>query len=55
MIGLLLRNKAVHNVNTGANWTTSLLFALVQELVPHYNVLSDKLDGRHRNQSSKLV
>jgi hypothetical protein len=45
MIGLLLRNKAVHNVNAGAHWSISLLFSLVQDLIPHYDVLCDRLDG----------
>jgi tRNA nucleotidyltransferase (CCA-adding enzyme) len=54
MVGLLLRNKAVHNVNIGADWTTSLLFALVQELVPHYDVLSDRLDGMYRSSCRSL-
>jgi len=44
-IGLLLRDKAIHNANTGTHWTTSFLFSLVQELVPHYDVLHDKLDA----------
>ncbi|KAJ3789687.1 hypothetical protein GGU10DRAFT_283680, partial [Lentinula aff. detonsa] len=33
-IGLMLREKAVHNVHTGSHWTSSLLFSLVQELIP---------------------
>ncbi|KAF9458754.1 hypothetical protein BDZ94DRAFT_1269959 [Collybia nuda] len=43
-IGLLLREKVIHNHNTGSHWTTSLLFSLVQELVPYYDSLNDKLD-----------
>lgn len=31
--GLLLRDKNVHNVHTGSDWASSLLFALVQDLV----------------------
>jgi len=44
-MGLLLRNKLVHNPNTGTHWTTSLLFSLVAELVPVYNVSEDSFDG----------
>ncbi|KAF8061010.1 hypothetical protein FPV67DRAFT_1423258 [Lyophyllum atratum] len=44
-LGLLLREKAVHNVNTGSHWTTSLLFSLVQELVPLYDFANDTLDA----------
>ncbi|KAF8887799.1 hypothetical protein BD779DRAFT_1672615 [Infundibulicybe gibba] len=33
-IGLLLREKIVHNPHSGSHWTTSLLFSLIQELVP---------------------
>jgi tRNA nucleotidyltransferase (CCA-adding enzyme) len=31
-IGLLLRNKSVHNINAGSHWTSSLLFSLVEEI-----------------------
>ncbi|KAG5652005.1 hypothetical protein H0H81_006620 [Sphagnurus paluster] len=43
-LGLLLREKAIHNPNTGSHWATSLLFALVQELVEVYDFASDTLD-----------
>ncbi|KAG6891101.1 hypothetical protein C0995_014191 [Termitomyces sp. Mi166 len=43
-LGLLLREKAVHNPNTGSHWATSLLFSLIQELVPLYNLTNDTLD-----------
>ncbi|KAL0950683.1 hypothetical protein HGRIS_007462 [Hohenbuehelia grisea] len=43
-IGLLLREKVVHNANTGSHWTSSLLFSLVQELVPLYDADADVLD-----------
>ncbi|KAI0090034.1 hypothetical protein BDY19DRAFT_1003804 [Irpex rosettiformis] len=33
-MGLLLRDKHVHNPYTGSYWASSLLFSLVQELVP---------------------
>ncbi|KAF4572560.1 CCA tRNA nucleotidyltransferase, mitochondrial [Pleurotus pulmonarius] len=43
-IGLRLRDKAVHNPNTGSHWTSSLLFSLVQDLLPHYDIENDNLD-----------
>lgn len=36
-IGLLLREKSVHNSATGSHWTSSFLFSLVQELVDYYD------------------
>ena len=45
VIGLLLREKTVHNPNTGSHWTISLLFSLVQELVPLYDIANDELEG----------
>ncbi|KIK70401.1 hypothetical protein GYMLUDRAFT_32406 [Collybiopsis luxurians FD-317 M1] len=32
-IGLMLREKFVHNPSTGSHWTSSLLFSLIRELV----------------------
>jgi hypothetical protein len=55
MTGLLLRNKAVHNVNAGAHWSISLLFSLVQDLIPHYDVLGDRLDGMRPSHLLKPV
>ncbi|KAI0078482.1 hypothetical protein K474DRAFT_1660286 [Panus rudis PR-1116 ss-1] len=43
-IGMLLRDKSVHNPNTGSHWTTSLLFSLIAELVHVYDVAKDELD-----------
>ncbi|TFK57694.1 poly A polymerase C-terminal region-like protein [Heliocybe sulcata] len=43
-IGLVLRDKCVHNVNTGAHWVTSTLFALVQELASIWDPETDSLD-----------
>lgn len=40
-----MREKSVHNANTGSFWATSLLFSLVQELVPLFNVELEKFDG----------
>jgi hypothetical protein len=45
-LGLLLRDKSVHNPNTGSHWASSILFSLVQELVPFYDVANDTLDGK---------
>jgi hypothetical protein len=50
--GLLLGNKLVHNALIGAHWTTSLLFALIQELVDCYDAAKDDFDGM--NYSSPL-
>ncbi|KAI0793297.1 hypothetical protein C8Q75DRAFT_713370 [Abortiporus biennis] len=44
IIGLLLRDRYVHNHNTGSFWATSLLFSLVSELVPLWNAQLDQLD-----------
>jgi tRNA nucleotidyltransferase (CCA-adding enzyme) len=44
-IGLLLRDKSVHNPLTGSHWSSSLLFALVQDLVRIWNAETDKIDG----------
>jgi hypothetical protein len=46
LVGLLLRDKSVHNPNTGSNWASSTFFSLVQELVPFYDVTNDTLDGK---------
>lgn len=35
----------MHNSNTGSHWTSSLLFSLVQELVPSWNAEADTFDG----------
>jgi tRNA nucleotidyltransferase (CCA-adding enzyme) len=51
-IGLLLREKCVHNPNTGSHWKTSLLFSLLQELVPLYNVARDELDVQ---EASRII
>ncbi|KAH8834931.1 hypothetical protein DL96DRAFT_1665961 [Flagelloscypha sp. PMI_526] len=42
--GLLLREKAVHNANTGSHWTSSILFSLLVELLPAYNLQDDVFD-----------
>ncbi|KAG6866248.1 hypothetical protein C0991_006835 [Blastosporella zonata] len=44
-LGLLLREKLVHNSNTGSHWAISLLFSLIQELVPLYNLSNDTIDS----------
>ncbi|KDQ54903.1 hypothetical protein JAAARDRAFT_38018 [Jaapia argillacea MUCL 33604] len=43
-IGLLLRDKYLHNPHTGSHWTTSLLFSLVQDLVSLWDHKSDEFD-----------
>ncbi|KAF9569830.1 hypothetical protein CPC08DRAFT_756809 [Agrocybe pediades] len=42
-LGLLLRNKLVHNSATGSHWATSLLFALVTDLLAHFDAKTDSL------------
>ncbi len=42
---MLLREKSVHNPNTGSHWTSSLLFAMLRELSPLYNPVSDEFHG----------
>jgi tRNA nucleotidyltransferase (CCA-adding enzyme) len=32
-LGLLLRQESVHNINTGSQWASSLVFSLMCELV----------------------
>jgi tRNA nucleotidyltransferase (CCA-adding enzyme) len=43
--GLLLRDKSVHNPNLGSTWPVSLLFSLVQELLPFWRS-PDDYEGR---------
>ncbi|TDL28902.1 hypothetical protein BD410DRAFT_781466 [Rickenella mellea] len=43
-IGLLLRDKLVHNANTGSHWTSSLLFSLVQDLVRFWDPENDAFE-----------
>ncbi|EGO02775.1 hypothetical protein SERLA73DRAFT_176148 [Serpula lacrymans var. lacrymans S7.3] len=38
VIGSLLREKVVHNIHTGSHWASSLLFSLVCEIAPLYDV-----------------
>ncbi|PBK76666.1 hypothetical protein ARMSODRAFT_1078769 [Armillaria solidipes] len=44
-IGMLLRQKLVHNPSTGSHWTSSLLFSLVRELGVLYDASSDTIDA----------
>ncbi|KAF9040369.1 hypothetical protein BDZ89DRAFT_1060461 [Hymenopellis radicata] len=44
-IGMLLREKSVHNPITGSHWTSSLLFSMLRELSPLYNPVSDEFDA----------
>ena len=48
-LGLLLRHKLVHNSNTGSHWTVSLLFTLVTELIPLYDVEKDLKDSKNHS------
>ncbi|THH30164.1 hypothetical protein EUX98_g4012 [Antrodiella citrinella] len=43
-IGLLLKDKRVHNPHTGSHWSSSLLFSLVCELVPLWDPQTDNFD-----------
>ncbi|KAG7090796.1 hypothetical protein E1B28_009880 [Marasmius oreades] len=51
-IGLLLREKVVHNVHTGSHWTSSLLFSLVQDLV---HLCEDVTRGVRADQAVKVI
>ncbi|KAK0466375.1 uncharacterized protein EV420DRAFT_1261865 [Desarmillaria tabescens] len=44
-IGMLLRQKPIHNPSTGSHWTSSILFSLVRELGPLYDPSSDIIDA----------
>lgn len=45
-IGLLLREKVVHNPHTGSHWETSILFSLVQELVDAWSPEREELNDQ---------
>lgn len=45
----------MHNPNTGSHWTTSILFSLIQELIPLYDVATDKLDGTITTKSIRAT
>src|ERR1700733_15898738 len=44
-IGLALKDKSVHNSNTGSHWSSSLLFSLVQDLMSAWNEASEQIEG----------
>lgn len=44
-LGLLLRNRFIHNPFTGSHWSTSILFSLLTDLVPFYNLHDDTFAG----------
>lgn len=50
-IGVLLREKNVHNPISGSFWATSLLFSLVQELTTLWGDNSHSLDGECANRA----
>ncbi|KAG9102021.1 CCA tRNA nucleotidyltransferase, mitochondrial [Ceratobasidium sp. UAMH 11750] len=47
-IGLMLRDKRVHNPQSGIHWSTSLLFSLVQDLVD--SVEENALDAKRAEE-----
>ncbi len=47
-----MREKSVHNPNTGSFWASSFLFSLVQELVPFWDPIKGGLDGMHIHKAS---
>ncbi|KAH8086611.1 hypothetical protein BXZ70DRAFT_899809 [Cristinia sonorae] len=44
-IGLILKDRRMHNPHTGSYWPSSLLFSLICELVPLWDPTSDVLDS----------
>ena len=48
--GLLLRDTSVHNPNVGSTWPISLLFSLVQELLPLWRT-PDDYEGRRTSST----
>ncbi|KAF8531004.1 hypothetical protein JB92DRAFT_2854526 [Gautieria morchelliformis] len=53
-VSLLLRDKRVHNKNTGSHWTSSVLFSLVQELVTLWDPVKDTFDVDSANETISL-
>ncbi|KAJ7225993.1 hypothetical protein GGX14DRAFT_642289, partial [Mycena pura] len=53
-LGLLLREKALHHPSSGTRWQLATLFSLVQELVPHYDAETDRLDTTNAAQVIEL-
>jgi tRNA nucleotidyltransferase (CCA-adding enzyme) len=51
-LGLLLRNKFIHNPLFGIHWSTSILFSLVTELVPCYSIRDDNFFREYDYQTS---
>ncbi|KAK2461707.1 hypothetical protein APHAL10511_006170 [Amanita phalloides] len=43
-LGTLLRHRAIHNPNTGSHWISTILFSLVQDLIPFYSIDDGKFD-----------
>lgn len=46
ILGKLLRHETIHNPNTGSHWTSTVLFSLVQDLIPFYRIDENKFNGR---------
>jgi tRNA nucleotidyltransferase (CCA-adding enzyme) len=53
-LGLLLRNKFIHNPLIGLHWSTSVLFSLVTELVPGYSIKDDRFLREYNPQNQLL-
>lgn len=53
-LGLILRNKLVHNPPTGTHWATSFLFSLVIELLPFFSIQNHEFDCRFFLSSETL-
>ena len=47
LAGVLLRHPSIHNPVTGSDWTLSVLFSLVQELVDFWE---GDLDSEYRGR-----
>jgi tRNA nucleotidyltransferase (CCA-adding enzyme) len=50
-LGLLLRNKFIHNPIIGIHWSTSVLFSFVTELVPRYSIKDDTFESEYHEKS----
>lgn len=53
-LGLLLRNKFIHNPQIGICWSTAVLFSLVTELVPSYSLKDDNFHRECHFQNTFL-
>jgi tRNA nucleotidyltransferase (CCA-adding enzyme) len=53
--GLLLRDKTVHNPIVSSHWTTTLLFSLLQELVPLYDAVNDEFNCTYKGSIRRYI